>query len=244
VWVWKYALPNHKYAIAADVSRGDAADFSTVQVLDMTECEQVCEFKGKIPPDQLGILINEIGLRYNKALVCPENNTYGFATITKLKELGYPNLYINDVRFRFNPDIPIGKIGFNTSGQNKPTILTKLEEYLRTSRIKIYSARLLDELKTFVWIGNSAKAQKGFNDDLIMAAAIACNLFEPTKEVSSGAQSVQWGLLSGFKVNRQESNPAIYFGAGDPFKPKNHDRRYFGSDPANPIPPELLWMYK
>jgi hypothetical protein len=246
VWVWKYAIPNHKYVISADVSRGDANDYSTIQVFDTTECEQVCEFKGKLPPDQLGILINEIGLRYNKGQVCPENNTYGFATITKLKELAYPNLYINDVRFRYAADIPIGKIGFNTNGQNKPTILTKLEEYLRTGKVKINSARLLDELKTFVWIGNSARAQKGFNDDLVMAAAIACNLFEPSRDTTNNTQSAQWSLLSGFKVNAsQNSRPLpIQFGAADAMKPHHYDSRYFGGNSQAVIPPELLWMYK
>jgi hypothetical protein len=244
VWVWKYALPNHKYVIAADVSRGDAYDYSTIQVIDTVECEQVCEFKGKIPPDQLGILVNEIGLKYNKAQVCPENNTYGFATITKLKELGYPNLYINDVRYRYSPDVPIGKIGFNTSGQNKPTILTKLEEYLRTNKVRIYSARLLDELKTFVWVGNVAKAQKGFNDDIVMATAIACTLFEPNRESSQSIQSTQWGLLAGFKVNAQPQMQNANMQWSDPMKPRQYDNRFFGTDPTVPIPPELLWMYK
>ena len=246
VWVWKYAIPTHKYVVAADVSRGDANDYSTIQVFDTIECEQVCEFKGKIPPDQLGILLDEVGRRYNQAQVCPENNTYGFATITKLKELAYSNLYINDARFRYATDIPIGKIGFNTNGQNKPVILTKLEEYLRTGKVKINSARLLDELKTFVWIGNTAKAQKGFNDDLVMAAAIACNLFEPNREAAQGMHSAQWGLLSGFQVNANGgARPLpIQFGAGDSMKPRSYDHRYFGSNPGMPIPPELLWMYK
>ena len=245
VWVWKYALPNHKYVLSADVSRGDALDYSTIQVFDTNECEQVCEFRGKLPPDQLGTLINEIGLKYNKAIVCPENNTYGFATITKLKELAYPNLHINDIRFKYAVDIPIGKIGFNTSGQNKPTILTKFEEYLRTGRIRIYSARLLDELKTFVWIGNTARAQKGFNDDLVMASAIGCSLFEPNRDTSQSYQSGQWSLAAGFKVNEQKNNNMpIQFGARDALKPNRYDSKYFGSDSTAPIPPELLWMYK
>jgi hypothetical protein len=244
VWVWKYAVPSNKYVISADVSRGDAYDYSTIEVFDTVECEQVCEFKGKLPPDQLGILINEIGLRYGKALVCPENNTYGFATITKLKELGYPNLFINDARYRYNPDVPVGKIGFNTSGLNKPTILTKFEEYLRTNKIKINSVRLLDELKTFAWVGNTAKAQKGFNDDLVMASAIACNLFEPNRQIVGSMQSPQWGLLAGFKVNARNDTPTpINFGAADSFKPHNYDARFFGNSSAH-IPPELIWMYR
>ena len=36
---------------------------------------------------------HQFGLKYNKALVCPENNSYGYATILKLQELKYPKLY-------------------------------------------------------------------------------------------------------------------------------------------------------
>ena len=35
VWVWKYSLTEHKYVVSADVSRGDAADYSTFHVLDV-----------------------------------------------------------------------------------------------------------------------------------------------------------------------------------------------------------------
>ena len=61
VWVWKYALKENKYVISADVSRGDAADYSTFQVLDITNSEQVAEYRGKLPPDQLAILLAEAG---------------------------------------------------------------------------------------------------------------------------------------------------------------------------------------
>ena len=42
--------------------------------------------------DKFGELLNEYGLLYNKALMCPENNSFGFATIVKLKDLNYPKM--------------------------------------------------------------------------------------------------------------------------------------------------------
>ena len=92
VWVWKYPLSEHDYIISADVSRGDSKDYSTFHIIDTHTSEVVAEYKGKIRPDTFAELINEFGLKYNKALVCPENNSYGYATILKLQELKYPKL--------------------------------------------------------------------------------------------------------------------------------------------------------
>ncbi len=243
VWQWKYPMPERKYVVAADVARGDASDYSTIQVFDTLDCEQVCEFRGKMQPDQFGILINEIGLRYNKALVCPENNTYGFATITKLRDLGYPNIHINDKRFTYSVDIPVGKFGFNTNGATRGPCLTKFEEFVRIGNIKIYSSRLVDELRTFVWVGDSPKAQKGFNDDLVISAAIACTLFDPTLKTHSNTDAYK-SMMSAFSVNRQRVIPQpIFTGNSNPMKPVNYDASMFGNYDSM-IPPELMWMYK
>ena len=38
----------------------------------------------------------------------------------------------------------------------------------------IYSKRLANELDTFIWKNGRPQAQRGYNDDLVMAAAIGC----------------------------------------------------------------------
>ena len=52
--------------------------------------------------------------------------------------------------------------------------LAKLEEFVRNNILKIQSNRLLNELKTFIWRNGKPQAMKGYNDDLVMAMAIAC----------------------------------------------------------------------
>lgn len=245
VWVWKYALTDRKYVIGADISRGDSGDFSTAQVIDTSTCEQVAEFRGKVPPDQFGILLNEIGMRYNKALIAPENNTYGFSTITKLRELGYPNLYMNDRRYQYAVDIPVGKFGWNTSSATRTTALTKLEELVRNGSLKLSSSRVVDEFKTFMWFGDSPRAQKGFHDDLIMALSIAINLFDFSVDSSKSVGVVSKALLAGFGVNKSEFvPPPVYY--GDLTKPRHYDSRMMGGnpDPSSSVPTELQWLYK
>jgi len=210
VWTWKYALSEHKYIISADISRGDAADYSTFHVIDIHTSEIVAEYKGKIPPDQFAALLNEAGMRYNKALMCPENNTYGYAVIMKLKELGYPNLYFKNQKDRYsyfqNESGNISKIGFNTSKVTRNQILTKLEEVIRNKQIGIYSSRLYEELKTFVWKGNKAQAHKGKNDDLVLALAIGVWLYDTTPAYNKQTVDINDAMLKAMEVNANKTN--------------------------------------
>lgn len=229
VWVWKYSLGENKYVIAADVSRGDASDYSTFQVIDVNNSEQVAEYKGKLPPDQFASLLAEAGKRYNNALVCPENNTYGYAVVMKLVELGYSNLYYKNEKDKFNAmysgNLNISKIGFTTNAQSRGQILTKFEQVLRNNSVTFYSSRLLDELKTFVWKGQKAQAQKGKNDDLVIASAIATWLFDAEPKVNKQAVDLNKAMLGGFALNKRNlKKPQSSwgkFGWSDPFKAYN-----------------------
>ena len=109
--------------MVADVARGDGKDYSTFHVIDTTESEVVAEFKGKVPPDQLAVLLAEAGKRYGEAVLCPESNTYGYAVLMKLQELGYKNIYFSKEKDKFNALYgggSIGKGGFSTQSGSRP----------------------------------------------------------------------------------------------------------------------------
>ena len=53
-------------------------------------------------------------------------------------------------------------------------VVAKLEEFVRNKLITTYSSRLANELRTFIWTNGKPQALKGYNDDLVMALAIAC----------------------------------------------------------------------
>lgn len=214
VWVWKYPMPGHSYIVSADVARGDGADYSTFHVIDTNESEIVAEFKGKSPPDQFAIVLNEAALRYNKALLCPESNTYGYALLMKLSELRYPNLYFEKQSDRYAfmyGDGSISKAGFSTQGPSRAKILTKLEEIVRNKNIRSYSSRLYDEMKTFIWKNNKAQAMKDKNDDLVMSLAIGVWLFEVTPH-NKQAVDINMAILKAMSVNRGGTGEAL-----DPF---------------------------
>jgi hypothetical protein len=213
VWVWKYSLSDHQYVISADIARGDAADYSAFHVFDSTTSEQVAEYKGKVPPDHFATLLAEAGKRYNGALICPENNTYGYATVMKLVDIGYRNLYFKNEKDKF-----AALYGGGVPSQ----VLTKLEETIRTNAVRFYSSRFYNELKTFIWKGSKAQAQKGKNDDLVISAAIGVWLFDTSPTHNAQAQDLNKAMLEGFAMNQKDApkveNPWAKL-AFNPFKP-------------------------
>tara|TARA_Y100000310_G_scaffold114582_1_gene113058 strand:- start:991 stop:2622 length:1632 start_codon:yes stop_codon:yes gene_type:complete len=206
VWIWEYPLSAHSYIMSADISRGDAKDYSAFHILDITTGECVAEYKGKIPPDRFGELLAEFGRKYNNALMCPENNSYGYATIVKLKELQYPNIYYKKRKAvyigGYTPNCETDLAGFTTSGKTRTLILTKLEEVLRNKTIKVYSSRFYEELKTFVWNNNKAQAMKGHNDDLVLSMAIGSWLYDASEDYGKYAKDLNASMLKAMSVKR------------------------------------------
>lgn len=175
VWIWHQPVADRKYVISADVARGDASDFSTFHIFDYETCEIVAEFMGKTPPDKLSDLLFEYGKRYNFALVCPEQNSFGYFTCVKLRDAGYPRLYYSGLRgdpFVQKPASADDLPGFSTQTKSRHQILAKFEELIRNGVVKSYSQRLYDQMQVFVWNGAKAMASKDAHDDLIISAAI------------------------------------------------------------------------
>jgi hypothetical protein len=175
VWIWRRPQHDKRYVLSADVARGDASDFSTFHIIDYETCEVVVEYMGKYPADKLADLLAEYGKKYNNALICPEQNGFGYFTCKRLLELRYPTLYYQNSMgdpFAFQQPAPDAVPGFSTQTKTRAQILTKLEELFRNGIVKSYSQRLYDQLLSFVWHGNKASAMKGFHDDLVMSLAI------------------------------------------------------------------------
>ena len=171
--------------LSADVARGDGNDNSAFHVIDMASREQVAEYVGRIPTDRYAELINRTAKIYNNAIVAIENNSYGWAVLSKLKDLEYKNIYyshksktkggVGMFAYEGRKDYVMG---IPTSAGSRPLYVSKLEEMVRNKQIRIYSERTLDEMKSFVWNNGRPEAQKGCNDDTILAMSIAAWLLD------------------------------------------------------------------
>lgn len=186
LWIWEQAIPGEAYLIAADCSRGDSADYSASAVMKIgtsvtdDKMEIVASYQGKATPDLFANFLFSLGKEYGGALLVIENNSVGFAVIDKLYDMRYPNIYysqrgshdyINALEAELN-DSAIG--GFTTTQKTRPLVIAKLEEDIRNKRLIFHDTRLLNELKTFVWLNGRPVAQRNYNDDMVMTVAIAC----------------------------------------------------------------------
>ncbi len=214
VWIWKYPLSESKYIISSDVSRGDSKDYSTFHVIDLKEKECVAEFKGKIPPDELGNLLVDWAKRYNDALIAPENNNYGYATLMKIRDLKYNNVYIRKKKrasvINYSSGFILEDAGFNTNQKTKSIILTKLEELIRNRTLKIYSQRFYEESKRFVWKGHKAEALNGYNDDLVMSLAIGSYIMDTEYANLGSSKDINAAMLAAMSVNSRQFQQERY----------------------------------
>ena len=253
VWIWKYPLSSHNYIMSADVARGDSKDYSTFHIIDTGESEVVAEYKGKLPPDRFGDLLNEFGLMYNKALLVPENNSYGYATLVKLRDLSYPKLYFSKRKGVYIGDyVPtqdISSAGFTTSGKSRNQILTKLEEVLRNRKISIYSSRFSEELKTFAWKGPRAQAAKGYNDDLIMSLAIGLWIYDVSDGYGHDSGAINDAMLEAMSrkstnyTDVMDSNPESIPRPNHMQSSEDHFRRTIDKN-KDALLGDLSWLYK
>jgi hypothetical protein len=179
-WIWEEAQEDHGYLLVADVARGDGADSSTFHVFKLQTMEIVAEYKGKPTSDLFSEILFTTGNEYKEAMIVVENNNVGFHVLEKLLEKGYKNIYHSKKgthqyveQYAALGDSSVVP-GFTTSLKTRPLIIAKFEEFIRNKVLTIYSKRLANELDTFIWKNGRPEAQRGYNDDLVMAAAIGC----------------------------------------------------------------------
>jgi len=176
-WIWEEPQEGHQYIMGVDVSRGDGEDSSTIVMLDFTTMEQVMEYQGKIQPDLLAQIVEEYGNLYKAYTVVDVTGGMGVSTVLKLLEFDYKRLHydtaggkILSARQRELANFTTGeKIpGFHATSVRLPMI-SNLEFKIRTNGVKIRSARMTSEMKTFIYKNGRPDHMEGYHDDLLMS---------------------------------------------------------------------------
>jgi len=214
-WIWEEFDPSCNYLMSVDVARGDGADFSTFQLLKLETLEVIGEYQGRPTPDLYAGMINQIGREFGNAMIVVENNSIGFTVLDKLVEYGYPNVYYSikstheyidqhQAEYR-NSAIA----GFSTTSKTRPLIIAKLEEFIRNKLITIYSSRIVNEFKTFVWRNGKPQAMKSYHDDLIMALAIGCWVRDTAVQSCARDLNYQKAFLDSIYTSKTSLNTQI-----------------------------------
>ena len=214
-WIWEEYQPESSYMAVADVARGDGADYSVFHVFKLETMEVVAEYQGKPSLDMYANILNQIGREYGDALMVVENVGIGISVCEKLEELEYPNLYYsikgtheyvdsNSAQFKSGT-----VAGFTTSSKTRPLIVAKLEEFIRNKLITIYSNRLYNEFKTFIWNNGKPQAMRSYHDDLVMSLAIGCWVRDTALTVSQRNSNYKKACLDSMIFSTSKLNTRI-----------------------------------
>ncbi|OUT93466.1 MAG: terminase [Gammaproteobacteria bacterium TMED36] len=173
---------NHDYIISVDVARGVGKDYSAFVVIDITEFPHsvVAKYRNNdIKPMLFPSIIQEIGLKYNKAFILCEVNDVGDQVAAILNfDLEYPNLLMCSMRGRAGQVVGQGfsgkktQLGVKMSKTVKKVGALNLKTLVEENKLLFCDYDIMSELTTFIQKSNSFEAEEGCHDDLAMCLVI------------------------------------------------------------------------
>ena len=215
LWLWEQYDPEATYLMTADVARGDGHDFSVFHITKLETMEIIGEYRGKPNLEEFAATLDSTGREFGNCLLVVENNSLGISILEKLQGREYPNLYysikgtheyIDQIQAEaISNSVP----GFTTSSKTRPLIIAKMEEFIRNKLITVYSSRLVDEFKTFIWNNNKAMAMRSYHDDLVMALAIGCWVRDTALTVNKKDLEYKRAMMNAMQLNTRKIQTTI-----------------------------------
>jgi len=171
--IFKYPTFEDAFAIGADVSLGVGKDHSAGIVINKNK--EVCAVyrNNHIDPSRFGDLLFYLGRYYNNALLAVESNSMGIATLNRLTQMGYVNMYYQTKMANVSKEEG-SRIGWRTTTSSKPAVIGFLKNAIEQEEIWIPSRVVIGELMNYVADdAGRTNAIVGHNDDTVIALAIA-----------------------------------------------------------------------
>ena len=188
------------YICALDPSIGTGGDPAAIQIFEAKTNRQVAEWcHNKTSVEKQINLLREITTHLvsiteqaTDVYWSVENNTIGEAALVTIRAIGeenIPGIFLSE-------SIKPGQVrkyrkGFTTTNTNKLTACAKLKHLVENQKIKIYSKKLISELKTFVSVENTYKAKTGETDDLVTSLITVIRMMETMKDYIVDMQDVR-----------------------------------------------------
>lgn len=186
--VWHEPREGLDYIIGMDASGGgEGGDFSVACVLCRETGEQVARLQGKWRPEVFARKAAELGKKYNKALLAPEENNHGHSVInTLINTLGYKRIYYHLDNTKRDA-VRDKKPGWQTNAKTRPVLLDELSEAMEEGFMRVNDRLFLAQCKIFVDNGSGkyeAAKGAGKHDDLVIGWGIA---WQARKQKKKGA---------------------------------------------------------
>lgn len=176
--------------VGADTAWG-GTDYCTAQFISKTHLDVPVVYHSKVLASEMTPLLhNELERIYDETKVKPviayERNNGGVAELERLATLnrdGKYRIYVEKSGVgSTEATIETVKLGWTTSSASRPTMLSMLKECIDNRLLRIYDKPTISEMFSFIVSQTSsswkAQAEQGSHDDLIMALAIAWQLYQ------------------------------------------------------------------
>ena len=172
---------NHMYVCTIDCSEGIEQDYSTINVIDVSQVpyKQVAKFRdNKVPLLIFPNTIYSIATKYNEAFVLVETNNIGQQVVDILHyDLEYDHIYKLEQHNIKGQTISGGfkrssTIGIKTTKTVKKIGCANLKTLIETDKLIIVDFQTIAELNTFIRNRDTFSADEGCNDDLVMGLVL------------------------------------------------------------------------
>ena len=180
--IFQYPKFDENFVIGADCALGVGQDSSACVVMN-TKNEVVALYRNnRIDPTQYGDLLFYLGRYYNNALLAVESNSLGIATLNRLKQMNYVNLY-HQTKVANVSNEEGTRLGWRTTQATKPMIIGHLKNAIENDDINLSSPRIIQECMDYVADANGrTNAISGSHDDTVIATAIALEVLRTHRE--------------------------------------------------------------
>lgn len=193
--------------VSMDPSGDGVGDFSVIQVLTLPRLEQVAEWSSKMANQveqaevlyrtlyRIDAMLRQLGTRDSVEIYYSvERNGLGVGVIQALNKSDVEDTgaYMVDSTIRSlnkygekldsRPSLNVHR-GLITTNASKVRYALEMKQLIETGLLTIRSRNLVSELKTFIRIGNTFKAESGKHDDHVMSMVLAMQLLDEVRGI-------------------------------------------------------------
>lgn len=179
--IYEQPIPGRLYICTVDCAEGVEADYSTINVVDVTETpyRQVAKYRNnKLPLLFFPTIIYSVAKKYNEAYALIETNNIGQQVVDILHyDLEYENIYKLEHHHIKGQSISAGfrrstSFGIKTTKSVKKIGCANLKTLIENDKLIINDFDTIAEMNTFSRIRDSYAAEEGNNDDLVMGLVL------------------------------------------------------------------------
>lgn len=178
--IFEHPIAGHEYVVGADVAEGlSTGDYSVATIVDTQTMKTVARWRGHCDPDKFGEILGALGYLYNWALIGVEVNNHGLTTVQKLRDTFYTNLYKRESGYEEDFEEPTSHLGWKTDVRTKRLMINDLVRLVREKLITDKDIVFVNEAFSYIRDERGrTNAEEGSHDDVVMATAIAYQLFQ------------------------------------------------------------------